>query len=145
MKRMMTLLVMALVMFTGNAFAATTADLTVSATVVGSCAITGGTLAFGSIDNFQAADATASSAGVTVTCAAGIDYEVTDDGGVLTTYEMTSPSGNLAYSLAYTALGTGTGAVVPLAIAGTVAVADLQAAAPDTYGDTVVLTIAPAP
>ncbi|HVV81424.1 MAG TPA: spore coat U domain-containing protein [Kofleriaceae bacterium] len=55
-------------------------DLTVSATVEDSCAITGGTLAFGAYDVAHGADVDASTA-VTVACTAGASATITLDQG----------------------------------------------------------------
>ncbi|PLX87873.1 MAG: hypothetical protein C0619_13860 [Desulfuromonas sp.] len=155
MKRMMILLVMALVMFSGNVFAATSATLNVTATVVGSCEIQAGTFAFGSVDNFDNTDLNPTVLdSVQIKCGSGIGYAVSDDGGAngglndaLNGNALMDGTlgGQLKYKLAYPTSGTGTGALENISITGTIAAVDFQAAAADSYSDAVVLTIAPTP
>jgi spore coat protein U-like protein len=86
MKRMMILLVMALVMFTANAFALDTATVTVDAEVMAACTFDTGTLTldFGALDPdlTTAANATGTLA---FTCNNGATYSFfTDAGGDIT-------------------------------------------------------------
>ncbi|MDT8419468.1 MAG: spore coat protein U domain-containing protein [Desulfuromonadales bacterium] len=151
MKRMMILLVMALVMFSGSAFAATaTSTMTVTASVIGSCSIsTTADMAF-NIDTFSSVDAGATGT-VEVTCGSGITYALSDDGGVGADYTMTDDATGLvplAYSLAYdTTTQTGDTTAQSFNITGTVAVADFQdpSVVTGTYSDTVTIIVSPTP
>jgi spore coat protein U-like protein len=86
MKRMMILLVMALVMFTANAFALDTATVTVDAEVMAACTFDTGalTLDFGALDPDLTTAANATGA-LDFTCSAGASYNLTTAaGGVIT-------------------------------------------------------------
>lgn len=139
MKKMMVLLALALVMFSGSAFAATSATMTVSAQVVESCSITSANMNFGTIDPFSiVADATAT-ADLTVTCSGAIPFNVSDDKGGASS--LVDGALNLPYTLAYANAGVGTSTIT---VTGTVALADAQNATPSVgYTDSVVFTITP--
>lgn len=131
--------------FAGSALASGTANLNVTANVTATCAITGGTLAFGALDPTNPVAVNATSSGVSVTCTNGSAYTITDN--------LTSGSGTLSgtgtntttipYSISYTATGTGTGSSQPIAISGTIAANTYSTAPADSYSNTVTLTVNP--
>lgn len=130
----------------GTALAAGTAAVTVDATVLGTCSFnSGGALAFGNLDPTSGLAATVTNAAAAnFTCTNGTAYTITDDGGLLTTYDLADGLGNLIpYTLTYTAAGTGTGLATDLSIQADIAFADYETKAAGLYADTVTLTINP--
>lgn len=78
MKKMMVLLALALVMFSGSAFAADQATVTVNAEVMASCTFDTGTLtlAFGNLDPAVGGAAANATGALAFTCAAGTTYNL---------------------------------------------------------------------
>jgi spore coat protein U-like protein len=135
----------------GAAVAADSTTVAVSANVVGTCKfITGGTLAFGSLDPNSGSDVNAT-ASPTFWCTKNASYTITDDDGLHksgTTHRMqhaTDLTEYIPYTFAYTPTGSGQGRTSPitLTINGTVAYADYRNSAAGDYADTVTLTITP--
>jgi len=140
-----------------------TGTLSVTATVVKSCSVTGNTLAFGSYGG--ANNATISqvdgSAAITVACSSGSPYTVALDNGIgsgatAAARKMTGGIGGsdlLTYSLytdtgrsnvwggATTVAGTGNGGTQTLTVYGRIPGSQL-AASPGSYTDTVTITVA---
>jgi spore coat protein U-like protein len=132
---------------TGSVMAANTATVAVSANVVGSCTIAGGSIPFG---NLNAAGAGIMNAVVTqpqVNCSNGLAYSVTDDDGqnelAANTNRMASGGNYISYSFTYTAAGTGTGALANMDIAASIAEVDYLGKPVGNYTDTVTLTVTP--
>lgn len=136
----------AMAMFASAAFAAGTATVDVTATVVGSCVFTtaNATLAFPALDASVVAPVNGSTS-LDFQCAAGVSYAISDDtaGAPAMTSTTLAPAQTIPYSLSYVASGLATGASQTLAVNGTVAYADFQNAWVDAYTDTVVFTINP--
>ncbi len=135
----------------GVVLAADSTTVAVSANVVGTCRfITGGTMAFGSLDPNSGSDVNAT-ASPTFWCTKGAAYTITDDDGLHksgTTHRMqhaTTLTEFIPYTFTYTSTGAGQGRTSPitLTISGTVAYADYRNSASGDYADTVTLTIAP--
>ncbi len=132
------------------AFAADTATVNVSATVLGSCQFSPATptvtLAFpATIVVPAAANVPATPTAVGVICSTGIPWTITSvsaNGGFL--HDAVS-GGNIGYSYALgLASGTGTGAAQNVAITGSIPMGNLGAAvAAGTYTDVVTLTLNP--
>jgi spore coat protein U-like protein len=125
----------------------------VSATVQGTCTVTGGTLNFGSVGLLSAnVDATAT---VTPNCSSGTSYTVSLDGGqnggtsatnrrmlngaASVTYGLFTDSGRSNGWYGATVSGTGNGSNQPITVYGRVA--PQATPAPATYTDTVVVTV----
>jgi len=126
----------------GNVLAATSADLTVSATVVDACAITGGAIDFGNLDPIAGGAVTADSTGVTVACTSGDTYTITDDKAG--SYSLSDGSGNnIAYSLTYPAVPAADGTAKGYTITGDIADGAYASSPAGAYSDTVVLTVNP--
>lgn len=138
----------------GNAMAADTATVTVTANVVGTCkfSLATGAVTFGDLD-----PATASNVNGTVIqpqfwCTKGAAYTISDDNGLNetgTTHRMVHDSTAtefIPYSFTYTATGTGAGPAathVTMNIAAQVLGTDYAGALAGAYSDTVTLTITP--
>ena len=138
----------AVVAMTGSAMAATTGNLSVSATVTSSCSIVGGALAFGNLDAVAAPAANANAAGVAVTCTNLTGYHVTrNDGanfnGSLRLFDGASNYITYTIPTAFPIAGTGNGASQAITIAGNIAAGSYAGAAQGAYTDTIVLTVAP--
>jgi len=153
MKRLTVLaMVLGLVLLSsGAAMAADSTTVAVSANVVGTCRfITGGTMAFGSLDPNSGSDVNAT-ASPTFWCTKNASYTITDDDGLHksgTTHRMqhaVTLTEFIPYTFTYASAGTGQGRTSPitLTINGTVAYADYRNSASGDYADTVTLTIAP--
>ncbi|ABA89301.1 sigma-fimbria adhesin, putative [Syntrophotalea carbinolica DSM 2380] len=130
----------------GTAMAADTADLDVTATVISSCSMTGGTLAFGNLDPTNAVEVTASSTAVTVTCTNGTAYTLSGDDGdhaVAGQKYLDNGTSTIPYSVSIPAGGTGTGAAVGVTIDGTIAANSYNTATAGTYTDTILLSVNP--
>lgn len=134
------------------AFAADTANVSVSASVTGACKFnSGGSVSF-TLDPTSGADATPSSKTDPVFwCTNGSTYTVSDDlgayesGTVRRMRHGTDTTKFIPYSLSYTTSGTGTGKNTPITLALTagIANADFVDAPAGAYTDTVVLSITP--
>ncbi|MBC3917084.1 spore coat U domain-containing protein [Undibacterium sp. CY18W] len=140
-----------------TSFAATsTGSLSVSATVLSACSVTGASLAFGTYASSQIDN----SAAVSVTCTNGTSYNVGLDAGggsgaTMAVRKMTgSVSGTLSYSLykdagrstvwgntvgSDTTIGTGTGAAQSISVYGRVPAG--QSVTAGVYSDTVTVTL----
>lgn len=139
--------------------ATSTANLTVSATVLGICTASAALLDFG---NYSPADASPldQSTSVSVTCSNGVTYTVSlnagsGTGATVAARTMTSGANSLAYGLYTTAgrtttlgdgtlstatlSGTGNGAAQPITVYGRIPIA--QYAPPGSYSDTVTVTL----
>lgn len=145
MKRMMILLVMALVMFTGNAFAAGSTDLTVQATVLGTCSFNAATylMDFGSLDPAAAADTNAT-AKLEFTCSNGTTYNIDDVKGLRS---MGGTGDSLPYTIApYTITGSGNGLLQSVDLVGTVYATDYDIVSgriAQAYSETFTININP--
>lgn len=129
---------------TGNALAADTATLDVTATVIETCRFdsNGGALDFGNIDALAAADVlnVAPDVNPFFTCSAGTVYAITDDSAV---QPLDNGTDTIAYTLSYTAGGTATGASQELAVLGNLPGANYAGLSAGTYNATVTFTINP--
>ncbi|MBE0504335.1 MAG: spore coat protein U domain-containing protein [Desulfuromonadales bacterium] len=136
----------AMAMFASSAFAAGTATVDVSATVVGSCVFNtaNATLAFPFLDA-TVVGPVAGSTSLDFQCASGVSFTISDDtgGAPVMTSTTLAPAQTIPYSLNYTATGTASGLNETLVVNASVAYADFQNAWVDTYTDTVVFTINP--
>lgn len=143
MKKIVVLAVAAAIAMAGTAMAAGINTVAVSATVLGSCTISGGSAAFGNLDPAGAGLVNATVGQPAVTCTNGAPYTITDDGGILTTYQMTKGADQIAYSLSYTAAGTGNGGAQNIGLTASVAQVDYQNKPAGLYNDTVTLSVLP--
>lgn len=151
-------------LFSMHAFSATVTDtLTVQATVVAACTVTGGTLDFGDVDPI-AGDilAASNSTNISVTCSALTPYNVrlsagTNGDGTVTGRQMLISGGGtdkLSYALwrdaagllnwgetdsTDTLAGIGTGLAISHTVYGTIPAA--QTAPEGSYSDTVTITV----
>lgn len=134
-----------------QAFAADTASVAVSATVVGTCKFnSGGTMAFGNLDPASGADVNATLTQPAFWCTKGSSYTLSDDDGLYesgTTHRVkhAASADYIPYTFTYTSTGTGTGRTSPITmnIAGTIAGTDYVDAPVGGYADTVVLSVNP--
>jgi spore coat protein U-like protein len=136
MKRMMILLVMALVMFTANAFALDTATVTVNAEVMAACTFDTGTLTldFGALDPdlTTAANATGT---LDFTCSAGSTYNLTTAaGGVIT--ETGGDTIVYATTLSGDVTGTSLGGAQALTVDADIAAGDFTGKTAGSYAGT---------
>ncbi len=130
----------------GTGLALDTDTLTVNAVVLGTCIIGGpATLSFGMLDPVAGPDPATATVDMSFTCSNGTPYFVTDDNGMGGNSSMQAGLGGpeLLYTLTYAAGGTGTGAAQAHTFNGSIAKADYSVAAPDTYTDSVVITLNP--
>lgn len=128
----------------GNVFAAATATIDVSATVLGTCSFdtTSYTMAFGDIDPASSGDVT-QTVDLIFTCSNGTTYTLDDISGPQS-MTGTVPPGSLAYSIdGYNLSELGTGSSQTLTITGRIADTDYQVAAADVYTDTLTIDINP--
>lgn len=157
MKRLITKLGLAaaVILIAGQAYAAGTNTVAVSASVLGTCKFNAGAgaLAFGAMDPALATDATAVPTNPTFWCTKNAAIgPLTDDDGV---NEIVA-NGNrmigatyaefIPYSMTYTpsaAVGAGKTTPIILTLTGTVLNADYVNASVDTYSDTVTITVNP--
>lgn len=146
MKKMMILLAMALVMFSGTAFAATT-TLTVSAQVLAACQFDGaaGNATFAALDSVLAPAVTANGS-VSVSCTNGTAFTVTDDASGTLAAGLGGPG--IPYGFAYllgsdTGTGTGIGNSIAVNYQASIGAGAYTNFAADTYSEVVTLTIAP--
>lgn len=137
----------ALTAMAGTAMAAATADLDVSATVIASCSMTGGSLAFGELDPTNPVEKTSNSNGVTVTCTNGTTYALAGNDGINadgTQKRLTDGSGNyIPYTVTIPGSGSGTGLAVGVTIGGTIAANTYNTAPAGSYTDTIELSVTP--
>lgn len=136
----------ALMATAGTAMATDTANLDVSATVIGSCVMSGGSLGFGNLDPTDPVEKTADSVGVTVTCTSGTSYTLTGDNGdnaVGTQKYLINGTNKIPYSVVIPGSGSGTGSAVGVTIAGTIAADSYITAPAGTYTDTIELLVTP--
>lgn len=135
-----------------SAFAADTAAVTVTATVVGVCkTASGGAINFTLDPSVGGAVAGVVSTAPSFWCTRGTNWTLTDDkglyvsGGVRRMIHGTVATEFVPYAISYTAAGSGAGPASPftVALAGTVAAADYVGALAGSYSDTVTLSITP--
>lgn len=150
MKKILTIITAAGIVSMAGVAVAATADLGVSATVSATCTMTGGTLAFGSLDPTNAEAKSASSTGVTITCTNGTPYTLSGDDGanngnttVGTQKVLTNGTSNIPYSVTIPAGGTGSGSATAVAITGNIAANTYTGATAGSYADTIKLTVTP--
>ncbi len=138
----LTVLVLAGVLPAGNALAAGSTDLNVSATVVGTCSFSAASysMEFGSISVTDTGPKTAE-ATLQFTCTNNTSYTITNIAGAR---ELTGPVGPLAYTIApYVNQAVANGAQQSVTLTGTIAQVAYQGAAAGTYSETVTLEINP--
>lgn len=128
----------------GNAMAADTANIDVTANILGSCLFSAASypMAFGDIDPLvQVLDAPAQ-ANVTFTCANGTDWTIGDITGI---YPFTVAPAPLNYEVtAISAVaGTSLGVAQTVDVDGVIYQTDFVAATAGAYSDTLVITITP--
>jgi spore coat protein U-like protein len=153
-KRIILIIAIAMIAFSGVALAADTNTVTVTANVVGTCKFTSATstLAFGALDPSSALDGSATTT-TTFWCTKNASYGITDDDGLYETGANQNRMRNtvtltefIPYSISYgPASGAGLGKTLPITLTmnGTINNADYVNVASGDYSDTVVLTIAP--
>lgn len=152
MKKLLTIVVAAAVLMMGGtgAWAADTTDVTVTASIVGTCQFTNApTLGFGALDQTVATDATAT-VGLIFWCTNGQAYVLGDETNPLVgdgTFAGTlTGAGNIPYSIAYnnyTGNGLGAGTPITSTLSGTIVNADYINKPVGAYTDTVTFTINP--
>ena len=145
MKRTMIALLTLVTLFAGgNVLAAGTATVDISATVDGTCSFSAGdTFAFGTLDPTSGASPSLTQAGVTFACTNLTGYTITDDGGLLGTYELSDGTNQIGYNFTYVGAGVGTGANQNLSVTVDIPFVNYQNAPAATYNDTVTLSITP--
>jgi spore coat protein U-like protein len=153
-KRIILIVAIAMIAFSGLALAADTNTVTVTANVVGTCKFTSATstLAFGALDPSSAADGTAI-ATTTFWCTRNASYSIGDNDGLhesgpnLNRMQNTLDAAEyIPYSFSYNpASGSGNGPAAPITLTmnGLINNADYVNAASGAYSDTVVLSITP--
>lgn len=130
----------------GSALAAGTATVDIQATVLGTCVFnSGGAISFGNLDPTSGlSPSVINPAAANFTCTNGTAYTITDDGGLLGTYNLDDGAGStIPYALAYAGAGLGSGVAQDLSITANINFADFQTKPAGTYNDTVTLTINP--
>lgn len=131
----------AITLISSAAFAANSATLTVTASVQGTCTITGGTLAFGALDPTTAPDVgPIAASGVTVNCNNGTVFTVTDNAAG---NDLTDGTSFIPFTLTHAGGGTGTGVANPYAISGSILGTDYATATAGVYASTVTLSVTP--
>lgn len=137
MKRMMILLVMALVMFTANAFALDTATVTVDAEVMAACTFDTGTLTldFGALDPdlTTAANATGT---LDFTCSPGSTYNLTTAAAGVITDPVSSDTIAYATTLSGDVTGTSLGGAQALTVDADIAAGDFTGKTAGSYAGT---------
>ncbi len=151
-KFFITLILGSIVMIAGNALAADSNTLTVSASVTGTCRFSSGTstLNFGALDQSSAADANATG-NTQFWCTRNATYTVGANNGLYfdTARRMRHASETteyIPYNLTFTpTAGTGTGKTSPITLnlSGTITNANYVNALAGNYADTVTLSITP--
>ena len=151
-KRIILIVAIAMIAFSGVAMADDTTTVSVSASVNGTCKFrTGGTIIFGALDPNSGVDVDGTITQPTFWCSKGLGYTISDDNGLHesgSTHNMLGPSADLIpYTFTYSDTGTGSGAgstnTKTMNIASTVLGADYINATHGSYSDTVTLTIPP--
>ena len=151
-KRIILIVAIAMIAFSGVALADDTATVTVSANVVGTCKFASGdTVVFGTLDPSVGTNVNGTIAQpTTFWCTKGTTYTITDDDGLSedgTTHRVkhASLAEYIPYSFAYTGTGTGAGAGptnrITMDIISAVQGTDYINASAGSYADTVILTI----
>ncbi|MBH2019646.1 MAG: spore coat protein U domain-containing protein [Burkholderiales bacterium] len=133
-----------------SALAADTANVAVSATVVGTCKFNnGGTAAF-ILDPSVGGNVAATVTQPQFWCTKGATYSISDNDGLnalagAQRMKHASLAEYIPYSFSYTAGGTGTGPSTPITmnITSSVVAADYMNASAGSYADTVILSITP--
>lgn len=127
-----------------------TANVTVSATVVGTCKFTSAGAVSFTLDPSVGGAVAGSITQPTFWCTKGTSYALTDNDGLhfgsgAQRMKHGSAAEYIPYTFAYTTSGTGTGPIAPFTmdITSQVAAADYMNASAGSYSDTVVLTITP--
>ncbi|PLY01796.1 MAG: hypothetical protein C0624_09770 [Desulfuromonas sp.] len=147
MKRtLIVLLTLATMLVSGNALAAATATLDISATVIPACSFTTATdsVTLPTLDPTLGTPVSGTSSAIQIACTTGVTYNIGDDGGILNTYELDDGLGNtIVYGLTYTSTGTGTGTANPLTIDIDIPFANFETAPAGTYADTVTFSFLP--
>lgn len=145
MKKMQ-LIVMAaaMLLMAGTAMAANSATLNVTASVLGTCSITGtGTLNFGLLDPVLAPLVNATSSGLSINCSNGTPYAVTSSLGVTGLGTLSDGTNSFNYTLTLPPGGTGTGVAVPYNVTGLIAAGAYAGMPANIYNSTVTLNITP--
>ncbi|GAB4369036.1 MAG: spore coat U domain-containing protein [Deltaproteobacteria bacterium] len=137
----------------GSAMAADTANVQVTATVVGSCSFaTIPTVDFGNLDPTANVLVNAPAVDLTFNCTTGVPYTLTDNkGGINGSLSSTLDDGSgntIPYSLTYNnyagvGAGAGVGNEIVSTLAGTIAANTYGGAPAGIYTDTIVFTINP--
>lgn len=130
----------AIALVSSTAFAAGTATLNVTANVTGTCIITGGNLAFGALNPTLAPAVSATATGVAVNCTNLSPFTITDDAAA---NPLANGANQINFTLSHTGLGTGTGALVPYAITGSILAGAYSTSPTGAYASSVTLTINP--
>jgi hypothetical protein len=129
---------------TGNALAADTATLDVTATVIETCRFDsdGGVIDFGNIDALNPVDILAepADANPSFICSAGTDYTITDDSN---TTPMDNGTDTITYALNYINTGTATGLPEELVVTADLLGVDYAGVSAGAYSATVTFTINP--
>jgi spore coat protein U-like protein len=149
-KRIILIVAIAMIAFSGVALAGDTATVNVSANVVGTCKFnSGGTVTF-SLDPSVGGTVNGTITQPQFWCTKNASYTITDDNGANesgTTHRMVGPAPTdlIEYTFTYTTTGSGGGKTSPIImdIASTVVEAQYTNAAAGDYTDTVTLTITP--
>jgi hypothetical protein len=153
-KRIILIVAIAMITFSGAAVAADSNTVTVTANVIGTCKFDSATstLAFGALDPSSALDASTSTT-VDFWCTRNANYSIGDDDGLHETGVDQNRMQNTAdateyipYSFSYNpASGSGSGPSIPITLTmdGSILNADYVDAAEGDYSDTIVLSIAP--
>ena len=133
-----------------SALAADTANVAVSATVVGTCKFTSGGSAAFVLDPSIGGNVSGTVTQPVFWCTKGATYSITDnDGanksGVIQRMKHSALAEYIPYSFTYTAAGAGTGPATPITmdIASSVVASDYLNASAGSYADTVILSITP--
>lgn len=131
----------AIVLASSTAFAAGSATLNVTASVQGTCTITGGNLSFGSLNPLlPVAVGPVAATGVAVNCNNGTVFTVIDDAA---SKPLANGANFIPFSLTHANGGTGTGVAVAYGITGDIAAGVYAASPAGIYTSTVTLTINP--
>ena len=128
-----------------TSFAAGSTDLTVQATVLGTCSFNAAayTMDFGSLDPAAAVNTNAT-ATLDFTCANGTAYTIDNVAGLRS---MAGATDNLPYTIAaYANIGTGNGLLQSVALTGTVLAADYDITsgrAAEAYAEVITINVNP--
>jgi len=145
------MMVLGLVLLAGVAFAGDSADVTVSANVVGTCrfVVPAPSLSFGALDQTSSSDAVAT-ANLQFWCTRNAAYTLTDEDGLgadgAFTGTLLSGSDTIPYSISYTPYtGNGLGRTTPITsvLTATILNTDYVDVPAGNYSDMVTFTINP--